>query len=102
MSKTNLELLALETIDFEKEKNIYWNNFITIGMVKVLWYWESYGKIRKKGDGGKEVGRDSPFTLELGLFNKGITFVFITMKIQYITSYLKSKSKNHGPKKVLQ
>jgi hypothetical protein len=36
MSKTNLELLALQTIDFEKEKTYIDNYLITIVMVKLL------------------------------------------------------------------
>jgi hypothetical protein len=36
MSKANLELLALQTIDFEKEKIYIENYIITIVMVKLL------------------------------------------------------------------
>jgi hypothetical protein len=68
--------LALQTIDFEKEKTYIDNYLITIVMVKLLWYWESYGQIRKKKKKKKRrwgKGRaDSLFSLELGHFSKGI------------------------------
>ncbi len=38
---------------------------------------------------------NSLLSLEPDHFSKGHTFVFITMRIQYIISYLRSKSKNH-------
>jgi hypothetical protein len=59
--------------------------------------WEDKGK-KKKGRWGKGRGYIL-LSLELGHFSKGITLVFKTMRIQYIMSYLKSKSKSHGPKK---
>ncbi len=57
MSKANLELLALQTIDFEKEKIYIENYIITIVMVKLLWYWESCGQIRKKKKMGERRGQ---------------------------------------------
>jgi hypothetical protein len=84
------------------ENNLnYWNgkSIMILGIIREdnnIFFKKEMGERKRGGRGGGSL-----FSLEPSLFNKGITFIFITMRIQYTTSYLKSKSKNYGLKKML-